>query len=124
MKMHRIGLKMSNEQEFGSKKFLILEKEPYRYQRVLSDISGNDIKSHRIDPEQVVKVVRDWFKPTNAAIPMYKEIWLAFVEFEYDYERRLLEVGYDPKDINSLTFSDIIEKMREWVTNYKAGSEG
>ncbi len=113
------GLKMSNEKKYGDKKFLILEKEQYRYQRVLSDISGNDIKAHREDPEQIVKVVRDWFKPTNANIPMYKEIWLAFNEFEYDYEQILTEAEYDPKDINSLTFSDIIENMNEWIIKYK-----
>ncbi len=27
--------------------------------------------------------------------------------------------GYDPKDINSLTFSDIIENMSTWITDYK-----
>lgn len=117
------GLKMSNEKKYGDKKFLILEKEQYRYQRVLSDISGNDIKAHKEDPEQIVKVVRDWFKPTNANIPMYKEIWLAFNEFEYDYEQILTEAEYDPKDINSLTFSDIIENMKEWIAKYKEKDE-
>lgn len=110
---------MSNEERYGDKKFLILEKEKYRYQRVLSDISGNDIKAHKDDPEQIVKVVRDWFKPTNPNIPMYKEIWFAFNEFEYDYEQILIEAEYDPKDINALTFSDIIENMKEWIVNYK-----
>jgi len=117
------GLKMSNEKKYGDKKFLILEKEQYRYQRVLSDISGNDIKAHKENPEQIVKVVRDWFKPTNANIPMYKEIWLAFNEFEYDYEQILTEAEYDPKDINSLTFSDIIENMKEWIVKYKEKNE-
>ncbi len=118
------GLKMSNEKKYGEKKFLILEKEQYRYQRVLSDISGNDIKSHRNDPEQIIKVIRDWFKPTNPQIPMYKEIWLAFNEFEYDYEQILVEAGYDPKDINSLTFSDIIENMSTWISEYKEMNNG
>jgi hypothetical protein len=113
------GLKMSNENLYSEKKFLILEKEQYRYQRVLSDISGNDIKAHKNEPEQVVKVVRDWFKPTKPTIPKYKEIWLAFNEFEYDYERILSEDKYDPKDINALTFSDIIEFMTEWIPTYK-----
>jgi hypothetical protein len=113
------GLKMSNEENFGDKKFLILEKEQHRYQKVISDISGNDIKAHKNDPEQIIKVVRDWFKPTNPAIPRHKEIWLAYNEFEFDYESILNEEGYDPKDINSLTFSDIIENMAAWIPKYK-----
>lgn len=112
------GLRMSNS-EFGIKKFLILEKEQHRYQKVISDISGNDIKAHKNDPEQVVKVIRDWFKPTKPEIPRHKEIWLAFNEFEYDYEQILVEEDYDPKDINSLTFSDIIENMGTWIRIYK-----
>lgn len=113
------GLKMSNVESFGQKKFLILEKEQHRYQKVISDISGNDIKAHQNEPEQIVKVVRDWFKPSNPNIPRHKEIWLAFNEFEFDYESILKEEGYNPKDINALTFSDIIENMNIWISNYK-----
>ena len=113
------GLKMSNENNFGEKKFLILDKEQYRYQRVISDISGNDIKAHKNEPEEIIKVVRDWFKPTNKQIPRHREIWLAFNEFEFDYENILKEEGYNPKDINSLTFSDIIENMNAWIEKYK-----
>jgi len=113
------GMKLSNPEEFANKKFLILEKEQYRYQKVISDISGNDIKAHKNDPEQMIKVVRDWFKPTNPGIPRHKEIWLAYNEFEYDYEEILKSEGYDPKDINALTFSDIIENMTAWIEKYK-----
>ncbi len=113
------GLKLSDVNKFKNKKFLILEKERYRYQKVISDISGNDIKSHKNEPEQIVKVIRDWFKPTLNDIPMYKEIWLAYNEFEYDYEEILNGEGYDPKDISSITFSDIIENMNAWIGKYK-----
>ena len=45
------GLKMSNIAMFAQKRFLILEKEPYRYKSIISDISGNDIKAHNENPE-------------------------------------------------------------------------
>ncbi len=112
------GIKMTNPDN-ATKKFLILEKEQFRYQKVISDISGNDIKAHKNDPEQVIKVIRDWFKPTNQDIPRHKEIWLAYAEFEYDYEEILNSEGYDPKDIHALTFSDIIENMTIWIRNFK-----
>lgn len=114
------GLRLSNEESFGFKKFLILEKEPYRYQKVISDISGNDIKAHGDEPEQIVKVVRDWFKPSKPRTPRHKEIWSAFNEFEYDYEQLLVAENYDPKDIQALTFSDIIEYMNVWISEYKS----
>jgi hypothetical protein len=112
------GLRMSNH-DYGEKKFLILEKEKHRYHKVISDIAGNDIKAHKNEPEQIVKVTRDWFKPTKPEIPFYKEIWLAYNEFEFDYEQILIEEEYDPKDINSLTFSDIIENMTAWILRFK-----
>lgn len=113
------GMKLSNPDHFVDKKYLILEKEQYRYQKVISDISGNDIKAHKNQPEQMIKVIRDWFKLINPSIPWYKEIWLAFNEFEFDYEEILKSDGYDPKDINALTFSDIIENMKAWIFDYK-----
>jgi hypothetical protein len=53
-------------------------------------------------------------------IPWYKTIWMSYAEFETDFEQILIDNGYNPKDINSLTFSDIIEYMTAWITAYKA----
>ena len=114
------GIKLSNQKKFGEKKFLILEKERYRYQKVISDISGNDIKSHNNNPENIIKAIRDWYKLILKKVTSYKEIWLAFNEFEFDYEEILTEDGYDPKDINAVTFKDIIDFMKVWISNYKS----
>jgi len=114
------GMKFSNYKNVANKKILILEKEKYRYQQVISDISGNDIKAHSNKPEMIIKVVRDWLKQSNNGTPKYKEIWLAFNEFEYDYIDILTSDGYDPYDINSITFCDVIEIMENWITTYKS----
>lgn len=114
------GLKMSNYARFGEKRFLILEKEPYRYKSIISDIAGNDIKAHKEDPEEIIKAVRDWFKVLLKDVPWYKTIWFAYAEFETDFEQILVANGYDPKSINSLTFSDIIENMTVWIFAYKS----
>ncbi len=113
------GLKMSNIDSLNEKKFLILEREQFRYKSIISDISGNDIKAHKNDPEQMIKALRDWFKITLPKIPRYKVIWLSYAEFEYDFEQILSSEGYDPKDINSLTFTDIIENMTTWIRDWK-----
>lgn len=115
-----LGLKMSNYARFGEKRFLILEKEPYRYKSIISDIAGNDIKAHKEDPEEIIKAVRDWFKVLLKDVPWYKTIWFAYAEFETDFEQILVANGYDPKSINSLTFSDIIENMTVWIFAYKS----
>ena len=54
---------------FGAKNFapkrmreekcaLILDSEPYRYQKTMSDINGNDIESHDNNPEKAIEKVR------------------------------------------------------------------
>jgi hypothetical protein len=113
------GIKASDRIAFKEKQLLILEKEQYRYQKVISDISGNDIKHHKDDPERLIKIIRDWFRPKIGKTPFPKEIWLAFNEFEFDYEQILVEAGYNPKSIESMEFSEIIENMQSWVSEYK-----
>jgi hypothetical protein len=113
------GLRMSDNECYADKNFLILEKEKYRYKEVISDISGNDIKAHNNEPEQLIKAVRDWFKLSIKDIPSYKEIWLSYNEFEFDYEEILREDDYNPKDIYALTFLDIIEYMTTWIVVFK-----
>lgn len=112
------GIKMSGPDK-GTKKFLILEKEQYRYQKVISDISGNDIKAHNNEPEQIIKVVRDWFQIINSNVPNYKEIWLVYVEFEFIYEEELKKDKYDPKKIDAIPFIDIIYLMTNWLRDWR-----
>jgi hypothetical protein len=114
------GLKASNNDEFGAKRFLILEKEPYRYKSIISDIAGNDIRSHKNDPQEIIKSIRDWFKVLQHKVPWSNTIWLAYAEFEADFELILLKNGHDPKSIYSITFSDIIENMTAWIKAFKA----
>ena len=113
------GIKLSNKAQ-SDKRFLILEKEHYRYQKVISDISGNDIKAHANNPELLIKAVRDWFKPIIAGTPFHKTIWLAYAEFESNYEENLVSAGYDPKDIHALTFADVIQLMNAWKDGFAA----
>lgn len=46
----------------NDKKCLILDKEPYRYKKSLSDISGNDISNHNNSPEKVIGQIRQWLQ--------------------------------------------------------------
>jgi hypothetical protein len=45
---------------WARKKILILEKERYRFQKAISDLSGSDIKSHGDEVSKVIAAVRDW----------------------------------------------------------------
>ena len=43
-----------------SKRVLILEREKYRFQKFISDIAGQDIRTHEGREYQIIKCVRDW----------------------------------------------------------------
>lgn len=49
------------------KSCLVLDRDPYRYQEFISDISGQDIAPHAADPDQAIGAVRDWLAAGRAA---------------------------------------------------------
>ncbi|MEO1034443.1 MAG: hypothetical protein AAFX44_02670 [Pseudomonadota bacterium] len=49
-----VGAKRFGDSAQKNKKTLILDREPYRYQEFISDIAGQDIKSHDADPAQAI----------------------------------------------------------------------
>src|SRR5829696_3367947 len=55
-----VGLKNSTESAQRRKAVLVLDREPYRYQRFLSDIAGQDIQSHDGRVETLITKVRNW----------------------------------------------------------------
>src|SRR5262245_9695464 len=57
-----VGLKHSKESRQRKKVVLVLDREPYRYQAFLSDIAGQDIRSHGSDPAELIRQVRHWLQ--------------------------------------------------------------
>jgi len=60
-----LGAKAFGIEHLASKQMLILDSEPYRFQRFLSDIAGQDIAAHNGCPEQAVEQVRTWLNSIN-----------------------------------------------------------
>jgi len=113
------GCKLFGSKRAPQKRTLILEKERYRYQEFLSDISGNDIKAHKNDPELVVKAIRDWFRVTlKQDLAWSTKIWMAYTEFEADYTQVLKAQKINPDEIGAITFSDLIQLTKDWVEKH------
>ncbi len=104
------------------KQCLILEKNPHDYKRALSDLSGVDIKNHRNEPDEIVRVVRDWFYETvgldDADYP--KVVWNRFNDFTADiFDSRLAEgIPEDDviEDIERMPVSEYIDCVKEWTS--------
>jgi len=115
-----IGCQYYGKGKVKSKKILILETQKYYYQKVISDISGQDIKSHRDKPPELITVVRNWFSNNSSSkkFPPGSEVWESFNQFNNDLQSKLLNQGYKKKDINLLETHDYIKFSKDWIKQF------
>jgi hypothetical protein len=96
------------------KKCLILDSEPYRYRASISDISGQDIHSHKGEPERAIAEVRNWLASDSMArgLPGGAEIAIRYGRFRKDLPKTCRKLKRRPKD---LTFADFSEMVEIWL---------
>jgi hypothetical protein len=112
--------------EFGSKlqqakMSLILDKKPFRYQKFISDIAGQDIRSHFNEPKTVVRIVRDWIQTSvhkNSSLPLMggAMIWRRYRTFRKDLPKLCRTLKLGPKEI---TYSDYVWLAENWVDSHQ-----
>lgn len=107
---------------FGSsvqrvKKCLILDAEPYRYKKFISDISGQDILYHHNEPKKAVECVRNWLRSASGVrtIPGVSSIWARYMRFLDDLPRICRILRLKPEE---LTFNDYAQTVYEWLRLY------
>jgi hypothetical protein len=111
-----LGCKLYGSRRFATKQCLILERERYRYQRVLSDISGNDIRAHGGDSQTLVSEVRKWLGATTARdLPSGSEIWQRFNFFLGFLQASLKEAGFTAAEIETLETAEWIRRAQAWI---------
>lgn len=107
--------------DFGSgalkkKTCLILEREKYRYHKVISDLSGNDIKSHNNEPEQLIRQLRNWIQANiGSMLKSGTKIWRRFNEFVADFEATCDALEYDEQDREDMPTVEYIAFVKEWL---------
>ena len=57
-----VGCKWFGNKTQQAKSCLILDREPHRYQKFISDISGQEVYYHDNEPEQALGMVRNWLR--------------------------------------------------------------
>lgn len=96
------------------KKCLVVDRELYRYQKFISDISGQDIQAHNNNPEQIVIVVRNWLSTASKRqdIPSGSIIWEHYQKFLEDLPLVAQECQLE---VEELIFNDYISVVTRWL---------
>ncbi|MEM6410856.1 MAG: hypothetical protein AAF683_04920 [Pseudomonadota bacterium] len=108
-----MGAKRFGEGGQRSKRLIVLDIEKYRYQKAISDISGQDVDAHNGDPEIAIRRVRDWLKTVSKrrTIPGANFVIKRYRDYELDYPAICAGLKYDQ---HGLPFNDLWETMVEW----------
>ncbi|OSY87239.1 hypothetical protein WH52_12310 [Tenacibaculum holothuriorum] len=113
-----IGCKVYGEEKMRNKYLLILDKERYRYQRAISDLSGNDIEIHNNSPEVAIRKFRNWVrKIKNEQIDSANKIWRLYNEFNGDFYFIAQEYELSKEDIDEMPWEELCHHINEWLTS-------
>jgi hypothetical protein len=109
-----LGAQRFGTRQHKTKNCLILDREPYRYQQFMSDISGQDISAHGGDPAALITKVRDWLNTVASTHPLPRGSAIAtrFALFQTDIPAICATFHLVP---NELTFVDYGHVVRIWL---------
>jgi hypothetical protein len=99
----------------GQKACTIFDREAFRYQRALSDISGQDIRAHGCDPQRASGETRLWLSHhvgPGAQIPGAAAIWGMYREFEGELPAL---AAASMREDGELTFLERRHLATEWL---------
>lgn len=111
-----LGAKRYGSGHQKNKQCLILDREPHRYQKYCSDISGQDVQSHGGDALMAVKVVRNWLRSLSAdagvVMPSGRLMAERYQQFRRELPRLSQKFRLDPEE---LIFADFSTLAAEWL---------
>ncbi len=95
---------------------LILDVEPFRYQRFISDIAGQDIYAHGGSEQKAIQVVRDWLRlqldPQHVGTPSGSKLFQDYRRFQKNLPAFCAKLAWDPAE---LSFADFSFAVGAWV---------
>ena len=115
------GCRFYGTRRLSQKQCLILEQERYRYHKVLSDISGHDVRAHEGDARTLVSEVRNWLRVTTAReLPSASGIWRRLNDFTGHLHASLRAAGYSALEIDSLEVPELVQHTLGWMQTTKS----
>lgn len=104
--------------ECSDKSLLIFDSEQYRFQRFVSDLSGQDIHQHNNSPKVAVTRVRNWLRTESGqnGIPGGPAIYARYEAFRSDLPEICAELHLD---VGDLTFADFSYTIARWLNTHQ-----
>ena len=101
------------------KNCIILDSEPYRFQKFISDIAGQDIRSHQRQPRLIIQLVRNWLRSAERekVVPSDEAIWSHYESFRRDLEPTCRNLGLRA---DNLIFNDFIYAASDYLRTLAA----
>lgn len=114
-----LGAKRYGNPRQKRKKCLVLDRQPYRYQMFMSDISGQDIESHGDNVDEAITRVRAFLNSAKRGVPLpsgnvIRESYDAFLAA---LPAICAPLGVDP---NALEYQDFVWAAADYVSEPNA----
>lgn len=102
----------------SDKSLLIFDSEQYRFQKFVSDLSGQDIHQHNNSPKEAVTRVRDWLRTESGKsnIPGGAAIYARYGAFRSDLPDICAELNLE---VGELTFADFSYTIARWLDTHQ-----
>ncbi|HLO17291.1 MAG TPA: hypothetical protein VK206_20835 [Anaerolineales bacterium] len=112
-----LGCKRFGKLHQTEKVSLILDVERFRYQKFISDISGQDIYAHSNKEKTIINIVRDWLRleldPKITIVPGGNKIFQRYKKFRIALPILCDNLGWDLKE---LPFVDFSFAVATWIS--------
>lgn len=114
-----LGANKYGDSRLRSKSLLVLDRTPYRYQRFISDISGQDVQAHNRSVRRVVTLVRDWLAAESGlrTIPGGNYVHARYLTFRRNLPVLCARLRTAPDE---LTFGDFTQLIKVWLEENEA----
>ena len=106
-----LGCKKFGNSDLQEKVSLIMDVEKFRYQKFISDISGQDIFGHNNSEEQIIKIVRDWLDlevDTKFIVPSGEKIYKRYIDFKAVLPDVCRKLNWNSRNLSFKNYSYVV----------------
>jgi hypothetical protein len=111
-----LGARRFGTGPYRQKRCIVLDRQPYRYQKFISDIAGQDIHSHNGTSARLIEEIAAWLRHDagDPQVPGGKAIAREFRVFQRNVPKICAQMELDPTE---LTFQDYRKMAVTWIVS-------